>query len=461
MKLSFYDSLSRELTEFIPIDERNIRIYACGPTVYDNIHLGNARAFVIYDVLYRLLTHIYGAANIKYVRNITDIDDKINKRAKELDISIQQLTSSTIQKFIGNTSYLNIFPPTAEPKATEYIAPMINLIRRLLDRGHAYQAGAAVYFAVKSFPDYLKISRRSYEEMRAGGRVHNDPNKSDQADFILWKPRSPEDDISAVFDSPWGQGRPGWHIECSAMSYELLGQDFDIHLGGADLIFPHHTNEIAQSQCAFPGSTYAKYWLHNGFITVDGEKMSKSLNNFITVEELATRSVPGEVIRWFLLSGYYRHPLDFNIQALHNAHSKLNYLYRSIKEHKLDLRQVELPIEFTSILCKDLNTPQALNFIYQLATQANKISDHEDKIILLSQVYKCANWLGLMMTEPAIWLRGEAIDSNDEQLIILRGQAKKQGQWQVADQIREQLKNRGVVLEDQADGTTSWYKTWS
>ncbi|MCZ6919327.1 MAG: cysteine--tRNA ligase, partial [Rickettsia endosymbiont of Ixodes persulcatus] len=299
MQIQFhlYNTLTRTKELFSPQDQANVKMYVCGPTVYDNPHIGNSRSVAVYDLLYRILIKIFGSAAVKYVRNITDVDDKIIDRAELLGITINELTDKVTQEFHINMEYLGCKLPSIEPKATEHINIMIEIIERLIAKKHAYIADKHVYFNVLSAPNYTELSNQNLEEMFAGVRVGNSKTKKHPQDFVLWKPAKPNESANMNFESPWGLGRPGWHIECSAMSYKYLGENFDIHGGGADLIFPHHTNEIAQSRCAFPNSTYAKYWVHNGFLTVNGEKMSKSLGNFITVRDLMDKEISGEVIR--------------------------------------------------------------------------------------------------------------------------------------------------------------------
>ena len=319
MELKLYDTLAREKRVFVPIDPQNVRMYVCGPTVYDFAHIGNARPVIVFDVLFRLLRHLYGADHVTYVRNITDVDDKINARAAERGIPIRQLTEETYANFKADVAALGCLPPTHEPRATDYISrtdgklDMVTLIARLIENGHAYAAEGHVLFHVPAMPDYGRLSKRPLDEMIAGARVEIAPYKRNPMDFVLWKPSAPDE---PGWDSPWGRGRPGWHIECSAMSGALLGETFDIHGGGIDLVFPHHENEIAQSRCAFHTPVMANYWMHNGFLQVEGEKMSKSLGNFVTVRELLTGWAglpwPGDAVRLAMLMTHYSQPLDSN-----------------------------------------------------------------------------------------------------------------------------------------------------
>src|SRR5674476_1409999 len=329
MELKLYDTLSREKRVFTPLDPARVRMYVCGPTVYDFAHIGNARPVIVFDVLFRLLRHLYGPEHVTYVRNITDVDDKINARAAERGIPIRELTDATYQNFKSDVEALGCLPPTVEPRATEYIRrtdgklDMVSLIERLIKTGHAYVAEGHVPFDVPSMPDYGQLSKRPLDEMIAGARVEVAPYKRDPQDFVLWKPSSPSE---PGWDSPWGRGRPGWHIECSAMSGALLGETFDIHGGGIDLVFPHHENEIAQSRCAFHTGVMANYWMHNGFLQVEGEKMSKSLGNFFTIHDLLA-DWPGEVLRLNMLRTHYRQPIDWTVKGLEESWKTLDDWY--------------------------------------------------------------------------------------------------------------------------------------
>lgn len=452
--MKLHNTLTQRKQEFTPITKGRVSMYVCGPTVYDRPHIGNARSVVVYDTLYRLLNHIYGSENITYVRNITDVDDKINVRAIELGISIQELTSKVYGEFKEDMSYLNCLSPTHEPKATEHIKDIIAINEKLIANKHAYVSEGHVYFDVTSASDYGCLSGRNLDEMIAGSRIEVSENKKHPGDFVLWKPASPKDDKSSVFDSPWGPGRPGWHIECSAMSMHFLGTDFDIHGGGADLIFPHHTNEIAQSSCAFPGSKFARYWVHNGFLTVNGEKMSKSLGNFMTVYDLAQKSVKGEVIRYLLLSTHYRKPLDFNDKAIYDSKESLDYLYRALE----NVDQIEYKGDnsvFLSYLKDDLNTAGALGYMHDLAKQINKTSD---KSQLVSQLKACGNLIGLLLEESWFYSEDGVDVTYIESLISKRIDAKKSRQFELADSIRSELVSLGIEIEDKSDGTSIWRK---
>src|SRR6202167_1465022 len=342
MPLTLYNTLSRRKEIFTPLDAKNVRLYVCGPTVYDLAHIGNARPVIVCDVLYRLLRAEYGAAHVTYVRNITDVDDKINAAAKENGESIRDLTTRTAEAFHADVAALNCLPPDAEPRATEHVAPMIAMIEKLIASGHAYEAEGHVLFSVPSKKDYGALSRRTRDDMIAGARVEIAPYKRDPADFVLWKPSPPD---LPGWDSPWGRGRPGWHLECSAMSEQHLGVTFDIHGGGLDLIFPHHENEIAQSVCAHAGKPFVNYWLHNGFVTVEGEKMAKSTGNFRTIREVLTelgwpaKPAKGEVARIAMLMTHYRDPLDWTAERLKEADRKYQYYYGALQ------RAEPIPVE--------------------------------------------------------------------------------------------------------------------
>jgi len=440
MPLYLHNTLSRKKEEFSPLDAANVRMYVCGPTVYGRAHLGNARSVVVYDVLYRLLRYIYGDGHVQYVRNITDVDDKINAAARERGISIKQLTTEVTQWFHDDMRALNVLPAEGmmiEPRATDHIAQMIAMIERLIAGGGAYVAQGHVLFSVASCRDYGKLSGRVQGELEAGARVRVESYKCDPGDFVLWKPADGEDDASSVFMSPWGRGRPGWHIECSAMSTHYLGLDFDIHGGGSDLMFPHHENEIAQSVGAFPGSGFARTWVHNGFLTVNGEKMSKSLGNFVTVRDLLDKGQKGEVIRYALLKVKYNEPLDWNEKLLGDAKKELDYLYRKLNE-----KSESFSGSFYEELYDDLNTPKALSLL--LMSEG-------------SQLKAAGKVLGILQQDPELWFKGGAEVGTDVQpLIDARIAAKKAKNWAEADRIRDELKARGILLEDRPDGTTDW-----
>lgn len=442
--LTLYNTLTRREEAFAPHDPAHVRLYVCGPTVYARPHIGNARSAVVYDVLYRLLCALY--PRVTYVRNITDVDDKINTAAIERGISIHALTQEVTAQFHADMDALCVLRPTIEPRATDHIAEMIAMIETLIARGHAYAAEGHALFSVASDPHYGCLSRRPQEEMLAGARVEVAPYKKHPGDFVLWKPASKKDDPSSVFDSPWGKGRPGWHIECSAMSCTHLGVDFDIHGGGADLMFPHHENEIAQSMGAHPGSHYAKYWVHNGFLTVNGEKMSKSLGNFITVHDLLERGVNGEDIRLALLSSKYNEPLDWNDKLLHDAKLTLDKWYRKIPQARPETIRTDTDAmaEFMTACASDLNLPKAFSLMHAAAPET---------------LYAMGRLLGFFAMSTEERFQGGAEDSDDiAALVAARAEAKKARDFAQADRIRDTLKARGILLEDRPDGTTDWRK---
>ena len=443
MKLSLYNSLTRKTEEFTPLDASNVRMYVCGPTVYDRAHLGNARSVVIYDVLFRLLREIYGENAVKYVRNITDVDDKIIITAKERKITISALTKEVTSWFHADMDALNCLRPSIEPKATEHIVKMIAIIENLIKNGNAYVAENHVLFDVTSPIEgykYGDLSGRIQDELESGARIKVENYKRNPNDFVLWKPADAEDDASSVFDSHWGKGRPGWHIECSAMSNQHLGADFDIHGGGVDLKFPHHENEIAQAIGAYPHSHYARYWVHNGFLTVNGEKMSKSLGNFTTVKNLLDKGIKGEIIRFALLSSKYNEPLDWNDKLVEDAKKGLDSLYRKISEAG---KEVAVPQEFLIALANDLNFPKAISVLYSAAP---------------NELAAMGKLLGILQQDPEKWFKGDESSSEIEDLIAARIAAKKARNWAESDRIRDRLKAQGIILEDHPDGTTGWRK---
>jgi cysteinyl-tRNA synthetase len=446
MKLYLTNSLSGNKELFIPIDAKNVRMYVCGPTVYDLIHIGNARSLVVYDLLYRLLNHLYGPNHVTYVRNITDVDDKITKKAKELNISIFELTKKTITDFNTDTQYLGCVNPTHEPKATDNIAQMIEMISNLLAKNCAYIKEGTVYFNITSFSNYGNLSGRKIEELIAGNRIEIDDNKNHPADFVLWKPATNQE---TSFNSPWGKGMPGWHIECSAMAHRYLGENFDIHGGGVDLIFPHHSNEIAQSCCAFPESSFAKYWVHNGFLKVNSEKMSKSLGNFLTIADVRNQNVSSSAIRYSLLSTHYHKPIDFNQALIHQAKENVNYILRSCAQAP-QRNHPDITQEFFNHLLDDLNTHAAFSCLMQMANNYHKTQDNK----LKESIAFLCSFLGFQTQKN--------IENSDisriKQLIEERAAAKMAKNWSLADSIRDSLKEEGIALEDFKNGPTGWYK---
>ncbi len=456
MTIKLHNTLTRQKETFEPIDPSNVRLYACGPTVYDYAHIGNARPVVAFDMLFRLLRLVYGEEHVLYVRNITDIDDKINARAKESGISIRELTDGTADIYRADMAELQALPPSVEPRATENVAGMIEMISVLIEKGHAYAADGHVLFSVPSMEKYGELSRRNRDELIAGARVEVAPYKKDPADFILWKP---SDEETPGWESPWGYGRPGWHIECSAMSARYLGEEFDIHAGGLDLIFPHHENEIAQSCCAFGTDRMARYWVHNGFVTVEGEKMSKSVGNFYTVNDLL-KDWQGEVIRYHLLSTHYRAPMDFSKDGLREAKAALDRFYLVLRNVEVD----ELPDSkpdrhLVDALADDLNTPLAIARLHVLATEANKAPTRRKKAKAQAKLKASGELMGLFGSDPDAWFRwssdaGESLsDADIEALVARRIEARKEKDFAEADRVRDQLAEAGIVLEDGAGGT--------
>jgi cysteinyl-tRNA synthetase len=439
MSLVIYNTLSREKEPFAPLDERHVRMYVCGPTVYDYVHIGNARPVVAFDVLYRLLKRRY--PRVTYVRNITDIDDRIMVRAADNGESIDALTTRTADAYQSDMRRLGALPPDVEPRATQYVVEMIGMIERLIEKGHAYAAQGHVLFGVPSMSDYGRLSRRSRDELVAGARVEVAPYKKDPADFVLWKPST---DDQPGWPSPWGRGRPGWHIECSAMSAKHLGETFDIHAGGLDLIFPHHENEIAQSRSTFGHAIMAKYWMHNGFLNISGEKMSKSLGNFFTVHELLDQ-YPGEVIRLLLLSAHYRQPLDFTHDGLVQAKATLDRWYGMLRVADAPAADI-VPQSVEEALLDDLNTPLAISAIHQLDDPA--------------AVRAGGQALGLLQQDAEAWFRWAPVgasgptDTEIEAAIAARQAARKAKDFKESDRIRDELKAKGVLLEDGPKGTT-------
>ncbi|HET6239404.1 MAG TPA: cysteine--tRNA ligase, partial [Acetobacteraceae bacterium] len=445
--LYLHNSLTRRKERFVPLDPQHVRMYVCGATVYDLVHVGNARPEVVYDVLARLLRRLY--PRVTYVRNITDVEDKINARASELGEPIAALTARTIADYHADLAALGSQPPDIEPRATAHIPEMITLIERLIGGGHAYAADGHVLFAVNSYPAYGHLSGRSPDELLAGARIDVAPYKRDPGDFVLWKPSpagSPGQALQDLpgWESPWGRGRPGWHIECSAMAWRYLGEDFDIHGGGTDLIFPHHENEAAQSCCAFPGSHFARYWVHNGMLLVNGEKMSKSLGNFTTLRD-ALAGVPGEVVRLLLLRTQYRSTPDYSDVAMTEARRELDRFYRALERYP-DIAAVDAPAAVMDALCDDLNTPLAISAMHVLADAA--LAGDFDAACGLRAA---GGMLGLLQVDPGTWFRGAGEDTAAiEAAIAERLAARKARDFARADAIRAELAVQGIVLEDAA-----------
>ena len=448
MQLRLHNTLTRRKEDFHPIDPNRVRLYVCGPTVYQRIHVGNARAFVVFDVLYRLLRHLYGADHVVYVRNITDIDDKIMDQAAQNGEDIRTLTERTAAQFRDDLAALGCLPPNHEPRATDHLPGMVALIGELIARGHAYAAEGHVLFSVPSMPAYGRLSGRNRDEQIAGARIDVAPYKRDPADFVLWKPSA---EGQPGWDSPWGRGRPGWHIECSAMSEAFLAPlPFDIHAGGLDLIFPHHENEIAQSCCARGIDTMARYWLHNGFLDMRGEKMSKSLGNVVRVAE-ALAAAPGEAVRLQLLATHYKQPADFTEEGLLEAKRTLDRLYGALDRIAAD--DVEPHPEVLQALADDLNTPRAIAALHDLLGVTNRSGTREAAGALRAS----AQLLGLGQQSPAQWLRGgDDVVASITARIAERLQARTAREFARADAIRADLLAQGVILEDRPDGTTDW-----
>jgi cysteinyl-tRNA synthetase len=454
-----HNSLTGRKEEFVPVDPHHVRVYACGPTVYNYAHIGNGRMAVVFDQLVRVLRHIY--PKVTYASNITDVDDKIMDAAKETGQPIDLITRKYETIYNDDMAALGVAAPDVQPRATEHIAEMITQIEQLIARDHAYATQGHVLFHVPSYPAYGKLSGRSRDDQIAGARVEVSPFKKDPADFVLWKPSTPE---QAGWDSPWGRGRPGWHIECSAMAEKHLGLPFDIHGGGADLKFPHHENEIAQSCCAHGHennpAAFSRYWMHNGFVTVDGEKMSKSIGNIRLVHDLIAH-YPGEVLRLTLLSSHYRAPLSFTSDALDQARQILDSLYRVLHSlEDVDAADADLPPAVLEALCDDLNTPQAIAVLMELR---NKIAHAgADKALLKGQLLAAAQFMGILQEDPAVWLGyGQAQEGVDgakiEQLLLERQDARKSKNFARADEIRKELTGMGIEIEDTPEGT-KWRK---
>ena len=445
ISLYLYNSLTNKLEKFEPIDSSNIRMYACGPTVYSSPHIGNARPLVVFDVLFRLLKKLYG--NATYVRNLTDVDDKINKRAFERNISIKELTDEVIAEFHRSTDQLNVLPPTYEPRATFHIKEMLDIINLLIKNEYAYVVEGHVLFRVKKLSNYGQLSKRSVEDMIPGSRVEVAPYKEDPLDFVLWKP-SKENEPS--WDSPFGKGRPGWHIECSAMSSKYLGKQFDIHAGGQDLIFPHHENEIAQNFGAF-GCLMANYWVHNGLLLVNNQKMSKSLGNIISLDEILQK-YDGEIIRYVLLSSHYQKTLNWTDQIVNQAKSALDRFYGALDSATEIYEDIDFESKVTAALCNNLNTPLALQQLMEISDQIYKTDNQTEKNRLCSILKKEAEILGLLMREN--WFQKDAKLSEEEiaKLLRERTKAKSEKNFQRADEIRSYLLENKIKIEDTKDG---------
>lgn len=453
-QIYLHNTLKQRKDKFIPIDEKNVRMYVCGPTVYDRAHLGNAKTSVVFDVLYRLLCQVYGKEHVTYVSNITDVDDKILNKHKQTGKPIREITEQTYQWFLEDMGKLNVLDPNHRPRATEYIDEMIELVKRLLDNGHAYESEGHVLFDVQSMPGYGYLSGRSMKEMLAGARIEVADYKKNAADFILWKPSEAD---QPGWQSPWGYGRPGWHLECSAMSSKLLGNDFDIHGGGSDLIFPHHENECAQSRCAFKDSQFAHYWVHAGMLMVDGVKMSKSLGNFHNVDEIISK-YPAEALRLLFLTTHYHQPFNFTFAGLEQAKTVLDKFYNALlKTQNIAAQILTPPQKMVEALADDLNTPAALAVLHEIAGNLNKASSDAEIARLKGEFLAAGGLLGLLYQDPQTWFKGLSKGGEENEIeakIQARLDAKKNKDWALADKIRNDLKAEGILLEDTANGTT-------
>jgi len=445
MTLKISNTLTRSKENFVPIDEKNIRMYVCGPTVYDYPHVGNARPLIVFDLLFRLLSKIYPKSKITYVRNITDIDDKIIDASIKSKISIQDLTSKVTKDFHDDCNYLGCLSPTVEPKATEHLNEMINLIKKLIQNGFAYESNEHVYFQVSKFKKYGNLSNKKIEDLISGSRVEISDNKKEPGDFVLWKP-SKENEPS--WDSPFGKGRPGWHLECSAMSEKYLGNHFDIHGGGLDLIFPHHENEIAQSVCANNNEKFSNYWLHNGYVTVEKQKMSKSLGNFITINQLKN-NYNGQVVRLAMLSTHYTQPFDWNENILKVSKKSLDKWYEFYSDGDEDISEVNL-----KFLLDDLNTPLMISNIHELYKKAKSGDSLSAK-----QLSSSCKILGLFNQNFDEWKSfkkiGKITPEEIEKFILKRNEARSKKDFKTSDEIRDLLVSKGVLIKDK-DGNTTW-----
>ncbi|MEQ8356526.1 MAG: cysteine--tRNA ligase [Kiloniellaceae bacterium] len=455
MDLQFHNTLTRRKERFEPLDPANLRMYVCGPTVYDLAHIGNARPAVVFDVLFKLLRHVYGADHVTYARNITDVDDKILQAAQDSGEAIDSITARTTQAYHDDMDALGVERPSVEPRATQHIGQMIAMMETLIAKGHAYAAEGHVLFSVPSMSDYGELARLDRDALVAGARVDVAPYKKDPADFVLWKPSAAD---QPGWDSPWGRGRPGWHIECSAMAAEHLGEIFDIHGGGLDLVFPHHENEIAQSRCAHGTALMARVWMHNGYVVVNGEKMSKSLGNFFTVRQLLEGGLRGEAIRLALLSGHYRAPLDITRDKIAECKGQLDRLYGALRGVEAD-KEAAPPAGLVESLADDLNTPLAVAELHELATEMNKARDEGKRETLAGSLLAGGALLGLLEDDPEAWFKGEAAEGEltgeeIEAMIAARIEARRSKNFAEADRLRDDLLARGISLEDGPGGTT-------
>ena len=448
--LNFFNTLKNKKEKFVPINNKKIGMYVCGPTVYDFPHIGNARPLVVFDVLFRLLQNTYGKKKVTYVRNITDIDDKIIESSRKNKKNIKELTETITKSFHEDCKYLNCLNPTFEPKATEHIQDMIKMISNLLKNNHAYENEKHVYFSVSSFKNYGKLSNKNSEQLIAGSRVEVSKYKKDPLDFVLWKPSEKND---PGWNSPWGRGRPGWHLECSVMSEKFLGKQFDIHGGGLDLVFPHHENEIAQSCCANKNEKFANYWLHNGFVTFDKEKMSKSIGNIVTINKLR-QNINGQVIRLSLLSTHYKQPLDWNEKLINESQNTLDKWYTQFEK----VNPVELEENVLKPLYEDLNTPEYITKLHSLFDESSKGSKSSK-----SKFISACQQIGLLQEDKKSWENFKKskvkVDKNFiNQKIQDRNEARKKGNYKLADELRKELEANGILIEDKENKTIWKYK---
>jgi len=456
--MKIFNTLSGQKEEFRPIETNTVRMYICGMTVYDDTHIGHARTFLSFDLIVRYLRSI--DYEVSYVRNITDVDDKIISRAKQLNLSPSELTQKYIDSMHEDFESLGMIKPDLEPRATDNISSIISLIETLIKKGHAYESESDVYFSVESFDSYGKLSGRNLDDMLSGARVDIDLDKKNPSDFVLWK----KDTEGLKWDSPWGPGRPGWHIECSAMSMDALGETFDIHGGGSDLKFPHHENEIAQSECV-TGKEFAKLWMHTGSLRIDSEKMSKSLGNFITVKEALGSNSP-EVLRFFLISSHYRSPLNYSNESIDEARNALDRLYNSIKDlnyKNADYIKSEFTDRFHNAMKDDFNTPLAISILFEIAKEVNsfkKEEKNEEANSLARELYNLSRIIGLLEEDPKKYFQtGISVSDEDIQnLISKRNQARLNKDFDLSDKIRDDLLDMGITLEDKDTGTI-WRKT--
>jgi cysteinyl-tRNA synthetase len=458
-QIELFNTLTRQKQALVPLNPERVTMYVCGPTVYNYAHIGNGRPVVVFDTLFRLLRAIYGENHVIYARNITDVDDKINAAALSSGVDISEITTKYANIYRDDMAQLGALPPTLEPTVTGHMTEIVAMVAALIEKGHAYNTPDGVYFHVPSMPDYGQLSGRNLDDNEAGARIEVDSNKRDPADFALWKAAKPGE---PQWDAPFGAGRPGWHIECSAMIEAQLGQTIDIHGGGHDLIFPHHENEIAQSQCAHGGTKLANIWMHNGFLTMASEKMSKSLGNVDLVHELVERW-PGEALRLALLSAHYRAPLDWTDELILQSVKTLDRLYRALDGVWNERAEAIVPEGILAALCDDLNTPKALAELAMLARQANKAESFEDRKRAKAELLGAGQILGILGQEPSAWLSRGGDDSDEDAtaqidaLVHARLQARGAKDWAEADRLRGELAARGVEVTDSKDGPTWRY----